>query len=158
MLWSNTLKTFRKNASKDLSDSEVGNSIINSQMTSCSSSRQPTPVSSDTEDNGELTEDQKRCARVGKKKAVAASQRALPAPPPQKMLPGPAAQKALPAPEPIPEAKASKPMKGQESPVAKATHPMAIRRQEASRARGLRSGGGSGQTDTRVAKGNPSKT
>jgi hypothetical protein len=37
--------------------------------------RQPTPVLSDTEDHGEMTEDQKRCARTGKKKA-AASQRA----------------------------------------------------------------------------------
>jgi hypothetical protein len=37
--------------------------------------RQPTPVSSDREDQDELTEDQKRLARYGKKKA-AASQRA----------------------------------------------------------------------------------
>jgi hypothetical protein len=37
--------------------------------------RQPTPVSSDTEDHADMTEDQKRCARVGKKKATA-SQRA----------------------------------------------------------------------------------
>jgi hypothetical protein len=35
---------------------------------------------------------------------------------------------------------------------------METRRQAASRAGGLRSGGGSGSTDTCVAQGNPSKT
>jgi hypothetical protein len=40
------------------------------------SERQPTPVASDTEDHGIETEDQKRLARLGKKKAAAASQRA----------------------------------------------------------------------------------
>jgi hypothetical protein len=60
--------------------------------------------------------------------------------------------------QPTKEQKAPKqPVKGQESPVAKATHPM-VTRQRASGAGGLRSGGGSGQTDTCVAQGNPSKT
>jgi hypothetical protein len=45
------------------------------------------------------------------------------------------------------------PMKGQESP-----NPMETRRQAASRAGVLRSVGGSGQTDTCVAQGYPSKT
>jgi hypothetical protein len=40
----------------------------------------------------------------------------------------------------------------------KSSKPMETRRQEASRAGGLRPAGGSGQKDTRVAKGNPSKT
>jgi hypothetical protein len=79
--------------------------------------RQPTPLSSDTEDQANQTEDQKRCSRTGKEKAAAASQRA------------PAG-----------------------------SHPMATRTQEASRAGSLRSGGGSGKTDTCVAGGNPSKT
>jgi hypothetical protein len=103
------------------------------------SERQPTPASSDTEDQEEMTEDQKCCARIGKKKA-AASQRAA------------AVQK------PIPEAKASKPVKGQESPETKVSKPMETRRQAASRAGGLRSGGSSGQTGTRVASCNPPKT
>jgi hypothetical protein len=90
-------------------------------------SRHPTPVSSDTEDQEEMTEDQKRCARTGKKKA-AASQKA------------PAAQK------PVPEAKTSKPVKGQESPGTKVSkpmvdrQPMVTRRRAASRAGGLRPG------------------
>jgi hypothetical protein len=61
-------------------------------------------------------------------------------------------------PNPTKEQQAPKqPVKGQESPVAKATHPMETRR-KASGAGGLRPGGGSGQTDTCVANGNPSKT
>jgi hypothetical protein len=100
--------------------------------------RQPTPVSSDTEDQGFMTEDQKRYARVGKKLAAAASQKA-------------------PAGKPTAEAKASKPVTGQESPETKVSHPMATRRQ-ASRAGSLRPGGGSGKTATCVASGNPSKT
>jgi hypothetical protein len=55
-------------------------------------------------------------------------------------------------------AKAPPPPKGQESPVAKATQPRMQTRSQASRAGGLRPGGGSGQTDTCVAQGHPSKT
>jgi hypothetical protein len=54
-------------------------------------------------------------------------------------------------------AKAPPPKKGQESPVAKATHPMSTR-QRASGSGDLRSGGGLGQTDTCVDLFNPSKT
>jgi hypothetical protein len=62
-------------------------------------------------------------------------------------------------PQPTKEQKAPKqPVKGQESPVAKATHPMATRTRTASGAGSLRPGGSSGQTDTCVAQGNPSKT
>jgi hypothetical protein len=96
--------------------------------------RKPTPVSSDTEDQEEMTEDQKRWARTGKKKATTASR------------------------NPVPEAKASNPVKGQESPETKVSKPMETRAKTASRAGGLRPGGGSGQTDTCVAQGNPSKT
>jgi hypothetical protein len=96
--------------------------------------RQPTPVSSDTEDHLEMTEDQKRLVCLGKKKAAAASQRA-------------------PADQPK-GAKALPPTKEQQAP----KHPMATRTREASRAGSLRSGGGSWQTDTCVAQGNPSKT
>jgi hypothetical protein len=103
------------------------------------SSSPTTGQRSDTEDQEEMTEDQKRCARIGKKK-VAAPQKA------------PAVQK------PVPEAKASQPVKGQESPGTKVSKPMETRRQATSRAGGLRPGGRSGQTDTRVASGNPSKT
>jgi hypothetical protein len=103
------------------------------------SERHPTPVSSDTEDHEEMTEDQKRCARTGKKLAAAASPKA-------------------PAVKPVQEAKASKSLvKGQESPETKVSKPMATRSQ-ASRAGSLRPGGGSGQTDTCVAQGNLSKT
>jgi hypothetical protein len=44
-----------------------------------------------------------------------------------------------------------KPVKGQESPETKVSTPM-VTRSQASRAGSLRSGGGSGQTDTCVAK------
>jgi hypothetical protein len=101
--------------------------------------RQPTPVTSDTEDQNEMTEDQKRCAKIGKKKAVAF-------------------QKAPAVQEPVREAKASKPVKEQESPGTKVPKAMETRRQAAGRAGGLRPGGGSGKTDTCVASGNPSKT
>jgi hypothetical protein len=68
-----------------------------------------------------------------------------------------APQKAPAVQKPAPEAKASKPRKGQESPGTKVPKPIQTR-QAASTAGGLRSGGGSGQTDTCVAQGNPSKT
>jgi hypothetical protein len=101
--------------------------------------RQPTPVSSDTENQDDMTEDQKRYARFGKKTATASPR--------------------APADVPTKEQQAPKrPVKGQKSPEAKASHPMASRTRTASRAGGLRSGGGSGSTDTCVAKGNPSKT
>jgi hypothetical protein len=69
-----------------------------------------------------------------------------------------AASQKAPVGQPISEAKASKPVKGQESPETKVSKPMETRRRTASRAGGLRSGGGSGKTDTCVAQGNPSKT
>jgi hypothetical protein len=96
--------------------------------------RQPTPVPSDSEDQDEMSEDQKRAANLGRKMSKRATQK------------------------PVPEAKASKPVKGQESPGTKVPKPMETRRQAASRAGGLRSGGGSGQTGTCVASGNPPKT
>jgi hypothetical protein len=54
-------------------------------------------------------------------------------------------------------AKAPPPRKGQESPETKVSKPVP-KKKPASRAGGLRPGGGSGQTDTCVANGHPSKT
>jgi hypothetical protein len=99
------------------------------------SSRHPTPVSSDTEDHAEMTEDQKRLARFGKKTAAA---------PPS-------------APADVPKAP-KPPVKGQESPGTKVPTPTMVTRSLASGAGGLRPVGGSGQTDTRVARRDPSKT
>jgi hypothetical protein len=136
-VWSQSQGAFRR--SKHWRDPSVTN-VLALPAPEIEKPRQPTPVSSDTEDQGMMTEDQKRCARSGKKKTASAFQKA------------PAAQK------PVPEAKASKPGTGQESPETKVPKPMETRRQAASRAGGLRPGGGSGQTDTCVASGNPSKT
>jgi hypothetical protein len=67
------------------------------------------------------------------------------APPPND--PKAAASPRAPAGKPIERQQASKqPTKGQESPVAKATHPMATRTRTASGAGSLRSGVGSGST------------
>jgi hypothetical protein len=133
-IWSQTLGHVRRNKAwvSKLAESALA-------LPAPEPERQPTPMSSDTEDQDFITEDQKRYARVGKKKSVAASQRA-------------------PEPKPVPAAKASKPTKGQESPETKVSHPMATRRQEASRAGSLRPGSGSGQTGTCVASRNPPKT
>jgi hypothetical protein len=68
-----------------------------------------------------------------------------------------AASKRAPADNPTKEAKAPKPVKGQESPETKVSTPM-VTGQTASGAGGFRPGGGSGQTDTCVANGSPSKT
>jgi hypothetical protein len=69
-----------------------------------------------------------------------------------------ASQKASAVQKPVPVAKASKPVKGQESPEARASKPMETRGRTASRAGSLRSVGGSWQTGTCVASGNPPKT
>jgi hypothetical protein len=61
-------------------------------------------------------------------------------------------------PQPTKEQQApKKPVKGQESPEVKASHPMSTRKR-ASGAGSLRPGGSSGQADTCVAQGNHSKT
>jgi hypothetical protein len=107
-------------------DKPATRSRVVADSTPPQNTRQSTPVSSDTEDLDGQTEDQKRLARYGKKKAAAS-----------------------------PRAPADK--KGQESPEAKASHPMATR-QHSSRAGSSRCVVGSGQTDTRVSQRNPSKT
>jgi hypothetical protein len=109
--------------------------------------RSQTPVDGSSDDDDPKGPDQiwsqsKHYCRRNTNKPVPAA----PAPVPMSMPP-----------KPVPEAKASKPRKGQESPEAKASHPMSTR-QRASGAGSLRSGGGSGRTDTRVTKGHPSKT
>jgi hypothetical protein len=140
-IWTQTLGHARRNKAwvRKLAQDSLELPAPEPQKALPAPERQLTPMSSDTEDQEFLTEDQKRVARTAKKKSVAASPRA-------------------PEPKPAPEAKASKPMKGQESPETKVSHPMAARIRIASRAGGLRPGGGSGQTDTCVANGNPSKT
>jgi hypothetical protein len=70
-----------------------------------------------------------------------------------------AAPPSAPAEVPTKEQKAPKrPVKGRESPGTKVPTPTMVTRSQASRAGGLRPGGGSGSKDTCVAKGNPSKT
>jgi hypothetical protein len=93
--------------------------------------KEETPMNSDTEDQEGLSEDQKRAIARAKKMAA-----------PKSTSAGGTAQRMG----------RSKPMEE-----AKASYPMQARRQ-ASGAGGLRSGGGSGKTDTCVAQGNPSKT
>jgi hypothetical protein len=184
MIWSQSRQIFRKNKAKVLSNSSDGNSVVSSRVPSLVLSqqaieydRESTPLTSPVNSYDEgMSEDQRRqlekakkMANRGSKPSSIAPLRALSAPwlseqKTQKSLPAALPMKALPAPlpEPVPEAKASKPTKGkgQESPRPAADpHPMATRRQRtASGAGGLRSGGGSGQTDTRVTKGHPSKT
>jgi hypothetical protein len=86
-IWSTSKGIFRKN--KKWRDPNV------LALPAPEPDRKPTPVSSDTEDQGEMSEDQKRLARIGKKKATAT-------------------RKASAA-QPVPEAKASSPVKVQES-------------------------------------------
>jgi hypothetical protein len=138
---------------------------------SLGSTRQPTPANSDDE---EMTEDQKRAANQGKKRAAKSAPKS--APPNKKAEVGTSGTRSRAVPDPTlptqvskavapPVAPADQPKgakappqtKGQESPEAKASHPMQTR-MRASGAGGLRPGGGSGQTDTCVAQGNPSKT
>jgi hypothetical protein len=70
-----------------------------------------------------------------------------------------AASPSAPADVPTKEQKAPKrQVKGQESPGTKVSTPTMVTRSQASGAGGLRPVGGSGQTDTRVARRNPSKT
>jgi hypothetical protein len=212
-------------------DSDMGNSIVSSRVSSPQPTRQSTPINSDDEDSG-LTEDHKRLKAHARK----CSLRNIPrpgsapgtAPSPRKSQegvgnsgtrsgdvpePSPQASEPKKAPQPVPnaeerlrkerrdardfletlydprpvvrpsqtykgESKAAAPpsasadqlkvakappptkgqVKGQESPGAKDTQPRMQTSSQASRAGGLRSGGGSGQTDTCVASGNPSKT
>jgi hypothetical protein len=161
-------------SSTDVS-SDFGNSIVSSPV----STRQATPLNSD--DDESRSHDQQRALNLGKKMsqrnvprcpsapgtrqamggAPGTRSRAVPEPPtPDSVELKAAASQRAPAGQPKgaeapPSTKGQ--VKGQESPVAKATHPMQTR-QRASGAGGLRPGGGSGQTDTCVASGHPSKT
>jgi hypothetical protein len=105
-----------------------------------------TPVNSDDEG---MSGDQRSMANLGKKMAS----RGVKTSPPR----CPSAPETK-APKPVPEAKALKPTKGQESPETKVSKPMETRAKtkEASRAGGLRGVVGSGPNgDTRVSRGNP---
>jgi hypothetical protein len=144
------------------------------------------PVNSDNDDA--LTEDQKRVVAHAKKCSARNIPRCTSAPgtklPPKKTVspkpeesgkpvtrsravadPPPSAQASEPkktaAPQRAPADKTQAQGKGQESPGTKVPidpHPMATRRQRASRAGSLRLGDGSGQTDTCVDLFGPSKT
>jgi hypothetical protein len=180
MIWSKSRQTFRKNKAKVLFDSEAGNSIVSSpqlsqittilRVSSPEPTRQPTPLTSpvNSDDEG-MSEDQRRQVERAKRMESRSVPRSGSAPDAKasSLRAKAAAQLALLAPELLPEAKAPlKLLKGQESPGTKVPpkpapdpHPMATRRQrQASGAGCLRSGGGSGQTDTCVVLYNPSKT
>jgi hypothetical protein len=108
--------------------------------------RVPAPLTSpaNSEDEG-MSEDQRRQVEKAKRMAARSAQKAA-APPraPAEQLKG---------------AKAPPLTKGQESSETKVSHPMGTRKRKASRAGGLRSGGGSGQTEIGVLQGaTPSKT
>jgi hypothetical protein len=141
-VWSQRLGHVRKNKAwvKRLAESAMALPAPKPQkaLPAPESERQPTPESFDMEDQGEMTDDQKRCARIGKKKATAT-------------------RKAS-AVQPVPEAKASKPVTGQESPETKVSKPMRTRRQakEASGAGSLRGVVGSGSTGYVCDKSSPS--
>jgi hypothetical protein len=138
--------------------------------------RQPTPMSSDTEDQSDMSVDQKRLLD-GAKKRIAVPRcisAGNPIPPKDEGKPATrlravagssppdtgTGKKASPrtadATQPT-GAKAPRPTKGQESPETKVSKPVP-KKKSAGRAGGLRPWGGSGQTDTCVAQGNASKT
>jgi hypothetical protein len=156
-VWSNTLGKVRKNKAwtRKLADAELA-------LPAPEPDRHPTPISSDTEDQSFMTEDQKRIARPAQKKAGVGKSvtrsRAVtdPTSPSVSMA---AASPRAPAGIPTKGQQAPKqPVEGQESPGTKVPTPTMVTRRQASRAGGLRPVGGSGQTDTRVACRNPSKT
>jgi hypothetical protein len=147
-VWSQTKQSFRKNKAwvRRLAESALA-------LPAPEPERKPTPLTSPVNSDDEwMSEDQRRKIESAKRMATRGTKTSRP--PPR----SPSTPEAK---NPTKEAKASKPtkgqVKGQESPVAKATHPMQTRKR-ASGAGCLRPGGGSGQTDTCVASGNPSKT
>jgi hypothetical protein len=104
MIWSSSRQIFRKNKAKSRQPTPA-------PMSASETARQPTPLTSPANSDDEwMSEDQRRKVESAKKMAQRATKKALQAPP---------SQKALPAPEPVPEAKASYPRKGQESPETK---------------------------------------
>jgi hypothetical protein len=156
-IWSNTLGRMRKNKAwtRKLADAALA-------LPAPEPERHPTPMSSDTEDQGFITEDQKRIARSAQKKAGVGKSltrsRAVTDPTPPS-VPMAAASQRAPAGIPTKGQQATKqPVEGQESPGTKVPSPTMVLRSQASRAGGLRPVGGSGQTDARVACRNPSKT
>jgi hypothetical protein len=129
-IWSSTLGCQRRNKAwvRKLAESALA-------LPAPEPERKPTPLTSpaNSDDEG-MSEDQRRQIEKAKRMSQKGKK------------------------NPVPEAKASKPTIGQEGPGSKDPHPMATRRQRASRAGGLRSGGGLGSTDTCVDLFNPSKT
>jgi hypothetical protein len=145
-------------------------------------SRSQTPVTGSSDDDdpngpGTIWSPSRGIFRQNKNRKVpAAPQKALPgpemkallAPEPMKALPAPTKgenvtqKKSVPPPQPVsapkPKGTAQRTSRPKPTTEAQASKPMETRKQAASRAGSLRSGGGSGQTDTCVAQGNPSKT
>jgi hypothetical protein len=129
--------------------------------------RQPTPLTSpmNSDDEG-MSEDQRKMVNLGKKMAkkgtkIRGPPRSGSAPEARAPTKKAATHQEVPAPQPVPEAKASTPRKGQESPETNVSKPIQARRQakQASGAAGLRGVVGSGQTETGVLqKATPSKT
>jgi hypothetical protein len=150
------------------------------------SSRQATPLNSDDDDGESMSYDQQRALNLGKKMAQRSVPRSPSAPSSQKTSGGAPGTRSRAVPDPPTSggsdtstradtkaaasqrapadqskgAKAPPPTKGQakgqESPVAKATHPMASRTRTASGAGGLRGVDGSGQTKGRGRASPPS--
>jgi hypothetical protein len=186
MRYSHSRKTFVKNAAKDLTDSDIGNSIISSPVQSSTSTRPPTPTNSDNED--EMTEDQKRHLAGAKKRSTRIIPRCTSAPgtaPPRKVAPMPDPEERFrkerqdardfremldnPRPSQASESKAvAPPVAPADQPTgAKAPQPtkgqqvpkQPMTTRKRTRAGGFRPGvAGSGQTDTCVASSHPSKT
>jgi hypothetical protein len=102
MRWSHSRQTFVKNAAKDLSDSDIGNSIIPSPVSSPEPTRQPTPLTSPTNSDDEgMSEDQRRLAENAQKRASKGARKQQPQPPRCTSAPGTRAPpKSVPAKEP----------------------------------------------------------
>jgi hypothetical protein len=132
LVWSQSRHYWRPNKNKKPAAAVPAR--VSLPMSEPEPARQPTRLTypANSDDEG-MSEDQRRMVNLGKKMSKKGSKK------------------------PVPEAKASTPRKGQESPETKVSHPMETR-QRASGAGSLRSGGGSGQTGTCVASGNPPKT
>jgi hypothetical protein len=70
MVWSHSLQTFRRNKAKVMTDSDIGNSIVSSRVTSPEPSCHPTPSTSSANSDDEwMSEDQRRQNEKAKKMA-----------------------------------------------------------------------------------------
>jgi hypothetical protein len=154
MRYSHSRKTFVKNAAKDLSDSEIGNSIISSPSSSTAPTRPPTP----SVERQRLVEGAKKRVAVPRSPSAENLAKGKPATRSRAVADPQTGSKASPGTAETTQpkgAQAPSPTKGQQVP----KHPMETREREGSRAGGFRPGvGGSGQKDTCVASSHPSQT